>query len=184
MEPEMPDVTIAAIPYDISAGFFYFKSPEEFEKKSKQNLNDMGGVVEEYRFEYIDGYDEAYKLFNLMAEHAHYGPAYFDALEHMNEDDINLLAAMNDIGDARASEFGSVDEIESVVQELYDEGAMIFEGSLKDYVMESVDSAGGLAVLPIETLEYHFDWDSYTRDVEASGGYHDLGNNRILIVGG
>ena len=89
---------------------------------------------------------------------------------------------MKGIGDERVREFDTVDEIEDTLQALRDEGATIFHGSLQDYAMELVDGLGGLSELDPQTLENHFDWESYARDLEHQSGIHDLGGGTILVT--
>ena len=44
------------------------------------------------------------------------------------------------------------------------------EGDAKAYAEQLVDDQGGLEHLDRQTLENHFDWDSYVTELETGGG--------------
>ena len=175
----MGKTVIAAVPYDTSAPYFTFSSGEEFAEKSKNNLNDWGGVVEEYQFDFVDGDDFDQELFELMSEMSLMTGQYFDALDALNEDDIRLLRAMQSIG-GHEKDFDTVEQAEDSVQDLRDRGAYIFDGGLKDYAQETVDSMGGLKELDEQTLENHFDWDAYANELRH-GEIHELDKSTVFV---
>lgn len=49
------DILLYAQPYDISAEGFYFRSAEEYDKKSKEARNSYGDPVEEFEIQFIEG---------------------------------------------------------------------------------------------------------------------------------
>jgi hypothetical protein len=55
-----------AQPYDMDAKGFYFSGADEYHKKAAKNRNHFGQVVEEYMFEFIDGTDAEFMIFEAL----------------------------------------------------------------------------------------------------------------------
>ena len=155
LESTMP--TLYANPYGYGGSGFYFKSPEEYEKKYKANLHKGDSPpYEEYEIDFIDG--SAFELAVFEALEVHQGDVkkYFDLLDELDEDLMPAIHALTDYGG-----YDFKDALEKA------EEAHLFEGSLTDAAYEYVDSVGweGMG----DSASNYFDYDGFGRDIRIEG---------------
>jgi hypothetical protein len=143
-----------ANPYDTSARGFYFDSLEDYEAKYEKNL-----PVEEYEIDFIDGTKEQAAIFNAAKiSQANLGE-WFEAMETVEEFRLPALYYL--------LAYGGYDFQEAIAKA---EELIFSEGDAKAYAEQFVDDMGGLEHLDRQTLENHFDWDSYVTELETGGG--------------
>lgn len=91
--------TLFAQPYDICAKGFYFDTTEEYEKKSKNLINDYGQLVEEFEIQFIDGEIIDAKLFSALEVHQGNFSYFLDIAEEWGkEEKIKVILAVGDCG--------------------------------------------------------------------------------------
>ena len=148
----MTDTNLYANPYDTSANGFYFKSTEEFAKKSKELVNSSGSPVEEFEIEFIDGdLGDLFYILNISSEQLE---IWFDEIEILDDHEH---AAMYWLAQAR----------NYTAKQSYDkyEDVNLFEGSLEDWAYNEIEEVHDLP----DNLHYYFDFEAYASDVEANG---------------
>lgn len=91
--------TLFAQPYDICAKGFYFDTAEQYEKKSKNLMNDYGQLVEEFEIQFIDGEIINAKLFNALEVHQGNLGYFLDIAKEWDEDEkIKVILAVGECG--------------------------------------------------------------------------------------
>jgi hypothetical protein len=142
-----------ANPYDTSARGFYFNSLEDYEKKYEKNL-----PVEEYEIDFIDGTKEQAAIFNAAKINQANLGEWFEVMDSI--EDFRLPALyflMSYHGEDFADAVSKAEEL------------IFNEGDAKAYAEQYVDDQGGLEQLDRQTLENHFDWDSFVNELETGG---------------
>lgn len=119
--------TLYANPYDLEAKGFYFNDLVDYQSKMKANVNSFGMPVEEYSFDFIDGSDAEYELYELMSSGDFIDlKSYFNAIDTIDDDQLPALVYLMD---TMGLEFdNAMDNIEDVY---------VYEGDAKDYVNQS-----------------------------------------------
>jgi hypothetical protein len=143
-----------ANPYDTSARGFYFDSMEDYEAKYEKNL-----PVEEYEIDFIDGTKEQAAIFNAAKINQANLAEWFEVMDSIED---FRLPALFFLMTYHGEDFS---EAVSKAEEL-----SFSEGDAKAYAEQLVDDQGGLEHLDRQTLENHFDWDSYVTELETGGG--------------
>ena len=116
--------TLYANPYDLEARGFYFNDLADYQSKMKANVNSFGMPVEEYSFEFIDGSDAEYELYELISSGDFINlTSYFNAIDTVDDDQLPALVYLMD---NMGLDFDSaMDNVEDVY---------VYEGDAKDYV--------------------------------------------------
>ena len=135
-------------PYGYDDKGFYFDSIEELEDKLAEQPS-----LEEYEIEFIDGDDLDALLFSAISSRE----STVTAMEVIEADELDegkklLVAHFLDMGDNLDRALKAADN------------ASLFEGTIEDYVYESIQDSGGLSELPPDEVERYFDWESYAKD--------------------
>lgn len=73
-----------------------------------------------------------------------------------------LLIGLNDAGIARAKD------------------VILFEGTVRDYAEEYIESTGLLAEVP-ESLRFYIDIDAFARDLRIGGDVTDIGGRQWVV---
>jgi len=144
-----------AQPYDISAGGFYFDTPEEYEQKAARNRNDFGGIVEEYEIQFIDGEDIDCKLFEALGVNQCTFGKYLEACDEWSEDQKRkVIIAVGECGYSFDFKSNDPDDFEVDIYEV---------DSLKELAEQFVDD-GLYGEIP-KTIANYLDYDAIARDL-------------------
>jgi len=158
-----------ATPYDISATGFYFSSINEYREKAASHRNAYGEPVEEYEIQFIDGDNCA--LFQAIGVTQANLELWFDHFEEM--DDEEAVRAMYLAGYECLAAEDILDRLDDVI---------LFEGTVREYAEEYIESTGLLAEVP-ESLRFYIDIDSFARDLRIGGDVTDIEiNGRQWVV--
>jgi antirestriction protein len=144
-----------ALPYDISATGFYFRSREEYDALRLACRGDTGLPVEEFEIQFIDGETlDAYfaDAFGLNQESVF---RIIELIEEWDEDQKRrFIIAVGECGYAFNSETVDPDDFE----------VEIYEGiSMRELAQQFVDE-GLFGEIP-ERLQYYIDYDAIARDL-------------------
>jgi len=156
-------LTLHAQPYDPDATGFYFTSLDDYESKAAALRNRYGQPVEEFEIQFIDGPTDAMHLFNAATVHQGYLPAYFDALDGWDDDDM-LKATI-----AFAENITS-DTLATITPHLLDIDVYHVD-SWRDLAEQFVDD-GLFGEIP-DHLANYIDFDAMARDLQ-----HDYSETR------
>jgi len=146
----------AAIPYDISATFFYFKSWEDYKAKQAAHRNQYGDPVEEYEIEFIDG--DSCDLFNTLRVNQYTLALWFEVYEELDDEDdlIKVWYLVNHMG-------YSLEKVAARLEDVH-----FYEGTPEEYARESMEESGLFDRVPEMVVRY-FDYDAYACDLMAGG---------------
>lgn len=147
-----------ANPYGGAPGF-YFSSEEEYDRKTKQ-LAKRG--VEEWSIEFIDGPSLDASLFGAVSDLIGQDMSvWFDDIQDM---DSTQKAALYWLLTSHGER-----DLEKAIDDAKDE-VRITEGSVEDWARQLIDDGlGGPEQLNEQTLQSHFDWESYGFALRANG---------------
>jgi len=158
-----------ATPYDISATGFYFSDFDEYQEKAASHVNEYGDPVEEYEIQFIDG--DNCKLFLALSINQANLEQWFNEFEPMEEHDaIRAIYLADDLG------FYMADITQDRINDV-----MLFEGTVREYAEDYIESTGMLSDLP-ETLRYYLDYDAFARDLELGGDVSTVEINNTSYV--
>lgn len=158
-----------ATPYDISATGFYFSSMDEYRAKAATHRNAYGEPVEEYEIQFIDG--DNCSLFQAIGVNQANPELWFEHFEDM--DDEEAVRAIYLAGYECLAAEDILDRLDDVI---------LFEGTVREYAEEYIESTGLLAEVP-ESLRYYIDIDSFARDLRIGGDVTDIEiNGRQWVV--
>jgi len=156
-----------ANPYGGAPGF-YFSSQEEYDRKSKELYKKTG--AEEWSIEFIDGPTIDAKLFGAIDDLIGQDmTVWFDEIQDKDDQfKVALYWLLTSYGER---------DIEKAISDAENE-VIIREGDVEDWARDLVDDMGGPAELDEQTLQNHFDFESYGFALRANGelpdGYEDL----------
>lgn len=159
-----------AMPYDISASGFYFRTREEYEARRLLCRGDTGLPTEEFEIQFIDGETlDAYlaDAFGLSQVNVF---RFIELAEEWDEDAKHrFIIAVDDCGYSFDSE--SVDPDDFDVD--------IYEGlSLRDLAEQFVDE-GLFGDIP-ERLQAYLDYDAIARDLAADYSETTIAGTRLV----
>jgi len=153
-------IVLHATPYAFDAAGFYFTSHEDYEQKYDTHL-----PIEEYEIQFIDGPDEALNLFNAMkVSQANVGD-FFEAWENLEDEPQTLALVCHLMTDHSYQDVSDAREKAKDVS--------VFEGTVKDYAYDFVESAYFTRETP-SIFKTYFDYDGFARDLEANGDVETL----------
>ncbi len=162
--------TLYALPYDISASGFYFKSVDEFQKKFAENKSEEGYPIEEYEIQFIDGETIDAQLFNaLYVNQVNYG--YFLAACDEWDDDqkAKVIIAVGEVGYEFDLESDTPDKFEIDIYEM---------DSLKELAEHFVDE-GILGEIP-DNMRYYFDYEAFARDLAVEYSETTIAGKKLI----
>lgn len=143
-----------ATPYNHDAAGFYFKSLEDYQSKSENNLDRFRNLVEEFEIQFIDGDDSS--LFSACAINQSNLETWFDVIELMSDTDkLSLYYLVGVAGYSLEQALYRVDE------------PSIYDGNLLDVASELFDECY-LPSVP-ENIKYYIDYEKFARDCILSG---------------
>ena len=155
VEIHTSETLLHAQPYDICATGFHFRSLEEYEQKSTNNLNQYGDPVEEYEIQFIDGDDLDCDLFKALGVHQGNFHHYFTACEDWSDDQkIKVIIAVGEAGYSFDPESGDPDDFDIDLYEL---------DSLRDLAYQFIDE-GLYGDIP-QNIQCYLDYDAIARDL-------------------
>ena len=147
--------TLYAQPYDISATGFYFDSAEDYAQQAAKNFNRLGGIVEEYELQFIDGAEIDCALFKALNVDQVNFLAYFDACVTWTEaQKRKVILAVSQAGYKFTIGTDNPDSLDVDIYEL---------DSLKDLAEQFVDE-GLFGEIPA-SIAYYIDYDLIARDL-------------------
>jgi len=164
-------ITLHATPYAFDEAGFYFTSLEDYEQKYEAHL-----PIEEYEIQFIDGPDEAVNLFKAMTvSQANIGD-YFEQWDELEDEPQTLALVCHLMTDHSYCDVSDAREKAKEVS--------IFEGSVKDYAYDFVESAYFTVDTP-SVFKTYFDYDGFARDLEANGDVETLsvGGTTYVVSG-
>lgn len=158
-----------ATPYDISATGFYFSSIDEYRERAATHRNAYGQPVEEYEIQFIDG--ETHALFQAIGVNQANLELWFDHFEDMDDEEAVRVIYLAGYECLAAEDI--LDRLDDVI---------LFEGTVREYAEEYIESTGLLAEVP-ESLRYYIDIDAFARDLRIGGDVTDIEiNGRQWVV--
>lgn len=151
-----------ANPYGGAPGF-YFSSQEEYDHKSKELYKKTG--AEEWSIEFIDGPTIDAKLFGAIDDLIGQDmTVWFDEIQDKDDQfKVALYWLLTSYGER---------DIEKAISDAENE-VIIREGDVEDWARDLVDDMGGPAELDEQTLQSHFDFESYGFALRANGELPD-----------
>lgn len=163
-------ISFYAQPYNISAEGFYFKSAEEYARRSHGVKDDFGLPVEEFEIQFIDGEAIDADLAKAWGVNQANLRHFFRAAQEWSENDkTRFIVAVGECGYRFDPE--SVDPADFDVDFYPDL-------SLKDLAVQFVDE-GLFGEVP-KSLEFYIDHDAIARDLAADYTETKIAGQRLI----
>lgn len=151
----MNEITLAANPYCCESSYFFFDSYDEYETKYDHQYEKLG--TEEYEFDFIEGSDQAYALWNILKPTQCTLREYFEIYESGNFDcDEDILKFKICIQVLLLSPSDALNRYEDVY---------LYEGSPEDYVQDYYDEHYEIP----SYLDGYIDYEKIAHDWECNG---------------
>jgi antirestriction protein len=164
-------VILHALPYDVSAGGFYFENIEDYRSLAAKAVNADSYPVEEFEIQFIDGDPidaELAKAFKLNQSNI---SVYLEAVAEWSEDKkIRFIISAGEFGLSFDPSSGSVNDIDLDIYEI---------GSLRELAEQFVEE-GGFGEIP-KPLESYIDFDAIARDLAVDYAEKMIGEKKFVF---
>lgn len=159
-----------ALPYDISATGFYFRTEAEYAEKAAKNFNPYGGLVEEYELQFIDGDSIDAKLFEALGVNQCNFAAYLEACDDWDDDQKRkVIIAVGECGYSFDLASGDPDDFDVDLYEI---------DSLRELAETFVDE-GLFGDIP-ERIRNYLDYDAIARDLGMDYSETTIAGTRLV----
>ncbi len=160
-----------ALPYDISASGFYFRTEDEYKQKSADNKNVEGFLVEEYEIQLIDGEALDAALFNALYVSQVNFTAFLSACEDWDDyQKIRTIIAVGEAGYSFDLQKDHPDQFEDI--DIYEMETM---RELAEHYVEE----GLFGEIP-DNLQFYLDYDAIARDLEVEYTLTTIAGQKLI----
>jgi len=157
--------------YNGDASGFAFDDVEKFNARVRQCRDRFGFPVDEFEIRFHDGTPEDAELWGALKPCQSEISTWFDDVGPLELQEKAALYVLVEFNGYRLRD--ALDILDD---------AIVFEGTLTEYVDEYIDSTGMLDSIP-ENLRYYFDMEIFTRDMELNGdvtGFRFAGRDWVI----
>ena len=164
-------VILHALPYDVSAGGFYFENIEDYQVLAAKAVNSCGHPVEEFEIQFIDGNPidaELARAFRL--NQANISDFLKATAEWSESKKIRFVIAAGECGGTPDMSSGSIDDLDVEIYEI---------GSLRELAQQFVEE-GLFGEIPSH-LESYLDFDAIACDLAIDYAEKTIGGKNIVF---
>ncbi|GAA6210955.1 hypothetical protein NBRC116602_06950 [Hyphomicrobiales bacterium 4NK60-0047b] len=149
-------IRLYAIPYDMTAGGFYFNSLSEFVMNNANNKNDQGYAIEEYEIQFLDGDLIDAKLAKAWGLNQANFASFLEKAEQWEESDkISYIIAVGECGYSHNQVVDAPEDIDITLYEIQ---------FMRELAEQFVDD-GLFGEIPTALVNY-IDYQAIARDLE------------------